>query len=146
MIENTLLESFQSSDNSTINIFIEYINCLEGIKSKIKNLHWAASKLPSKDKRGAHLYLDALLENVIEVQDSIAEQCQGALGIMNLDAINPHAVIATSTSQLMKYIESETISFYKRLPQSPKFIGIKAELETFIGTIEKYIYLFQLTD
>ena len=146
MLENTLFEPIYSQDNSTLDIYIEYINCLEGVKGKIKNLHWAASKLSSRDKRGAHIYLDALLDEVGNTQDTIAEQCQGILGIMSLDAVKPHTIVATSTSQLMKYIENETISFYKKLPQSPKFIGIKAEIESFIGIIEKYIYLFQLTD
>ena len=47
--------------------FINFINKLEGYKTKCKNLHWAAPK------KNIHVYLDDFLEKVKDFQDILAE-------------------------------------------------------------------------
>lgn len=68
------------SRSSIFNFFLTYVNVLEGIKTQIKNVHWASLRLPNSDKRGAHLYLDDFLEVVGNFQDLVAESAMGITG------------------------------------------------------------------
>lgn len=149
MIEDSLLapmfESEREISNPALSYFINYINVLEGVKTRIKNLHWAANRLPIRDKRGAHLYLDEFLEVVQDFQDTIAESSQGILGDMDLDAIQGTRFSVKCPCELMTYIEAKTRAFYDNMPSSSVYAGIKSETETFIVNIDKYTYLFNLT-
>lgn len=135
-----------ASTPSGLNFFITYINVLEGVKTKIKNLHWAAKKLPNADKRGAHLYLDELLEIVQDFQDTVAESSQGILGIMDTSAVCGTSFNCSSTKELVDYMKVKTEDFYVNLPAGSDYAGIKSETEVFIKDITKYTYLFQLTE
>ena len=135
-----------NKDTGLLAFFINYLSVLEGIKTKTKNLHWGAEKLPNRDKRGAHLYLDDFLEVISDFQDTIAESCQGLLGSMGLDAVHGIHFPATGTSDFVDYIRSRTIEFYVNLPKSTEYVCIKSETETFIVNIDKYKYLFKLTE
>ena len=61
--------------------FINFLNQLEGWKTKCKNLHWAAPK------KNIHVYLDDFLSVISDYQDSVAEDYQGILGHMAPNAI-----------------------------------------------------------
>lgn len=148
---DTLLTSIYESErddigNSELMFFITYINTLEGIKTKIKNLHWAAKRLSIQDKRGAHLYLDDFLDIVAGFQDTVAESSQGILGIMELNDVIGTPVPVISPKELLIYVKDKTIRFYDNIPSSSIYSGIKSETETFIKDINKYTYLFQLTE
>jgi hypothetical protein len=52
-------------------MFIDFINVLEGYKTRIKNLHWAAEAM------NIHLRLDEMLGVVSDYEDSIAEESMG---------------------------------------------------------------------
>lgn len=148
---DTLLTSIYESErddigNSELMFFITYINTLEGVKTKIKNLHWAAKRLPIQDKRGAHLYLDDFLDIVAGFQDTVAESSQGILGIMELNDVIGTPVPVISPKELLTYVKDKTIRFYDNMPSSSIYSGIKSETETFIKDINKYTYLFQLTE
>ena len=67
--EETVME--EDKDAGLFRFFHEYVNVLEGIKTQTKNVHWASLKLPNRDKRGAHLYLDDFLEEVGDFQDLV---------------------------------------------------------------------------
>ncbi len=40
-----------SPSNSELTFFTTFISVLEGIKTRIKNLHWASEKLDIRDKK-----------------------------------------------------------------------------------------------
>lgn len=63
-------------NTGTSEFFINFLNRLEGWKTKCKNLHWAAPK------KNIHVYLDEFLEILSKYQDSLAEEYQGLLGHM----------------------------------------------------------------
>lgn len=126
--------------------FIGYLNILEGMKTKIKNFHWAAKKLSNADKRGTHLYLDEFLDIVSDFQDKVAESYQGILGEMNVDSIAGVSISCSSTSELISYIIDKTTQFYNGMPTDSIYSGIKSETEVFILNLNKYKYLFRLTE
>lgn len=137
--------SQESPNPQGLDRFVQYICVLEGIKSKIKNLHWSAEKLPSSDKRGAHLYLDDFLGIVSDFQDTVAESSSGIYGSMPMNCIEGIGFSASSTDDLMNYVKDKTMPFYMTLEGDPRLAGIKSETEVFIKDIQKYIYLFRLT-
>ena len=57
----------ETTQISTELFFINFINKLEGFKTKCKNLHWSAPK------KNIHVYLDEFLDVISDYQDSIAE-------------------------------------------------------------------------
>lgn len=75
------------------------MNVLEGIKTQTKNVHWASLKLPNRDKRGAHLYLDDFLEEVGDFQDLVAESAMGITGDFLLTLIQFMALLSMLLQQ-----------------------------------------------
>lgn len=124
----------------TFSFFINFINRLEGWKTKCKNLHWAAPK------KNIHVYLDDFLEILSDYQDSLAEEIQGILG-----HIAPNKIIGTPSDVLnaMEFIleiKNCTLKFYSAIPDSIEYAGVRSECENFIHNIWKYKYLFELCD
>ena len=145
---DTLLQPLSSISGtpSGLQYFINYINVLEGAKTKIKNLHWGAKNLPNADKRGAHLYLDDFLGIVSDFQDTIAESSSGILGEMDLNDISGIGMTSTTPRDLINTLLDKTVSFYDNMPSGTQYVGIKSETETFIKDLTKYKYLFRLTE
>lgn len=119
-------------------VFLSYLSTLNGFLCRGKNLHWAAK---GKD---IHEYLDDLHEIIGKFQDAIAEGYMGILGQMGpLDV----QYVECNEEDPTKYIESllsETLTFYKRIPEDSEFKGISGETESFIQDVQKYKYLFSL--
>ena len=120
--------------------FINFLNQLEGWKTKCKNLHWAAPK------KNIHVYLDDFLSVISDYQDSIAEDYQGILGHMQPNAIKGIPCDCLNAIDFVKEVMIKTEEFYNRIPQDTCYVGIKSETETFIHNICKFKYLFELTD
>ena len=135
-----------SPGNSELTFFTTFISVLEGIKTRIKNLHWASEKLDIRDKRGARLYLDEFLDAVIGYQDRLAESCQGILGSMSTSAISGTPFAADNPAELMAYCKEKTLDFYDNLPGGAVYAGIRSETEALILDINKYTFLFGLTE
>lgn len=135
----------ETATHSGLQFFIDYINVLEGLKTKIKNLHWAAKKLSCSNKRGAHLYLDELLDIVAGFQDTVAESSQGILGEMNTSDVQGIPVPTNDPMETVKWALVKTMAFYDTIPVGTEYVGIKSETEVFIKDLTKYKYLFNLT-
>ena len=128
-------------------IFLDYINFLEGIKTHCKAMHWGIMNVKIKDKRGAHIYLDDFLKTISDYQDMIAEVTQGVLGnFITLSNIKGKVVpqgVAETPYDFCQWLQTNVITFYKNINDSC-FVGIKSETETFIKNIQTYKYLFNL--
>lgn len=124
----------------TFTFFINFLNRLEGWKTKCKNLHWAAPK------KNIHVYLDDFLEILSDYQDSLAEEIMGIYHKMQPNAITGIPSSALNASDLINEIEASTLKFYSSLEDTPNLAGVKSEAETFIHNIHKYKYLFSLCD
>jgi hypothetical protein len=129
-----------SSMNSNSTKFIDFLNKLEGWKTKCKNLHWASHK------KNIHTYLDDFLEVLQEYQDGLAEEEMGIYGRMLPNVIVGISSMATNAKEFIQEIKTATLIFYEGLPQDAVHAGIRSECETFIHNINKYVYLFSLTD
>lgn len=120
--------------------FINFLNQLEGWKTKCKNLHWAAPK------KNIHVYLDEFLSILSDYQDGLAEEYQGLLGHMQPNVIKGIVSNTLNAIDFISEVKQSTFKFYSRIPEGIEFSGIKSECETFIHNILKYKYLFELCD
>lgn len=120
--------------------FINFLNRLEGWKTKCKNLHWAAPK------KNIHVYLDEFLEILSDYQDSLAEEYQGLLGHMQPNTIKGTPSDTLNAIDFIMEVKMSTCKFYEAIPEGVNYAGIRSECETFIHNILKYKYLFELCD
>ena len=130
----------ETTQISTEQFFINFINKLEGFKTKCKNLHWAAPK------KNIHVYLDEFLSVISDYQDSIAEDYQGILGHMQPNVIEGVKSQSLNAIDFINEVKIATETFYNKIPNDVCYVGIKSETETFIHNIFKYKYLFEITD
>ena len=134
-INNNIVESINPNE-----LFTTFINRLEGWKTKCKNLHWSAPK------KNIHTYLDEFLDVLSDYQDGLAEEIMGITGKFQPNMLKG---IPSDTLNAMDFIEEvkiATLTFYDKIPQESIYKGVTSECETFIHNINKYIYLFGLTD
>src|SRR5699024_39445 len=146
MYEDILLSPIETTrrqeelNTGTSEFFINFLNRLEGWKTKCKNLHWAAPK------KNIHVYLDEFLEILSEYQDSLAEEYQGLLGHMQPNVIKGVVSEALNAIDFINEVKGYTYKFYDALSKETTYAGIRSECETFIHNILKYKYLFELCD
>lgn len=141
--ENSLFTPMESSRNIEVSgsqFFINFLNQLEGWKTKCENLHWAAPK------KNIHVYLGEFLDILSDYQDGLAEEYQGLLGHMQPNAIKGVESSSLNAIDFISEVKQGTLKFYSRIPEGIEFSGIKSECETFIHNILKYKYLFELCD
>ena len=136
----TPMESSRSTKVSGSQFFINFLNQLEGWKTKCKNLHWAAPK------KNIHVYLDEFLDILSNYQDSLAEEYQGLLGHMQPNIIKGTPCDCLNAIDFINEVKSNTYKYYDNIPEGTSYAGIKSECETFIHNILKYKYLFELCD
>lgn len=143
MFGDILLEPIGKSPEQVLDkteIFLTFINRLEGWKTKCKNLHWAAPK------KNIHVYLDEFLTILSDYQDSLAEEYQGLLGHMQPNAVKGTPSEVLNALDMILEIKIETLKFYETIPTGVEYSGIRSECETFIHNVLKYKYLFELCD
>lgn len=143
MFGDILLEPIGKNPEQVLDkteIFLTFINRLEGWKTKCKNLHWAAPK------KNIHVYLDEFLAILSDYQDSLAEEYQGLLGHMQPNAVKGTPSDVLNALDMILEIKIETLKFYETIPTGVEYSGIRSECETFIHNILKYKYLFELCD
>lgn len=136
----TPMESSRSTEVSGSQFFINFLNQLEGWKTKCKNLHWAAPK------KNIHVYLDEFLDVLSDYQDGLAEEYQGLLGHMQPNVIKGTPCDCLNAIDFINEVKSNTYKYYNNIPEGTSYAGIKSECETFIHNILKYKYLFELCD
>ena len=144
MFQDSLLNHMEepeiSKEITDNQFFINFLNQLEGWKTKCKNLHWSAPK------KNIHVYLDEFLSILSDYQDGLAEGYQGILGKMAPNAIKGISSGALNATDFIQEVKLGTLKFYESIPQETIYKGITSECETFIQNINKYDYLFHLCD
>ena len=135
------LELEKINNNTPKNqIFINFLNQIEGWKTKCKNLHWAAPK------KNIHKDLDDFLKVLSDYQDSIAEDYQGTFERFQPNILKGIPCDCLNAIDFIREITTKTKEFYNKITDDVDYVGIKAETETFIHNIKVYTYLFGLDD
>lgn len=116
---------------------INYINKLQGYKTAIKNLHWSSKHMSE------HKLLDDIADSVANNQDEIAEMCQGLYGKIKLNELKPKRYNITNSKKMLLDMLRDTKSFYSSI-KGRDLSGVRSVVETFIGEINKFVYLMEM--
>lgn len=127
--------------------FISKINYLEGVKTKIKAMHWGSKNLNVKNTLGVHKFLDEYLDILSSFQDTLAESSQGILGVFDHNLYRGEFYSNVQLpGELLSDILINMQSFHKSLCCNNVYSGICSEIEVFILNTNKYKYLFNLVE
>lgn len=116
---------------------LNYINKLQGYKTAIKNLHWSSKHMSE------HKLLDDIATTVSDNQDEIAEMCQGLYGKIKINELKPKRYKITNSKKMLYDLLRDTKTFYSSL-KGRDLSGVRSVVETFIGEINKFVYLMDM--
>lgn len=116
-----------------------YINKLEGYKTAIKSMHWDATNMSE------HKLWDDIASAVSDIQDNVSEMAQGIYGQISKNTLKPETYNVSSQQQFLNDILSSTKEFYQSIKEGDDYIGIRSEIEAFIGEVNKFKYLMDIT-
>lgn len=123
-----------------------YLNKLEGYKTRVKNIHWAAKLLPYNEKESAHVKLDEIFDELGDYQDSIAEVYMGSfhksLPMGFLKGILPDT---NDPLELIEMLRGDLVLFHSQHKDDMMYIGMINSTEDFIQTLDNKRYLTDLT-
>lgn len=119
---------------------LNYIEECEAWKVGIKNLHWSA------DNMSQHELCDDIADEISNFEDLVSEVEQSISGKIKLNGFTPKSYKITSLKSFVEGVISASQSFLKELEgMGEKYVGIKSECETFIGTMQRKLYLVNFT-
>ena len=119
---------------------LKYIEQCEGWKVGIKNLHWSA------DNMSQHELCDDIASEISDFEDLVSEVEQSISGKIKLNGFTPKSYKIVSLKSFVEDVISASQDFLKKLDgMGNKYIGIKSECETFIGTMQRKLYLVNFT-
>lgn len=119
---------------------LNYIEECEAWKVGIKNLHWSA------DNMSQHELCDDIADEISNFEDLVSEIEQSISGKIKLNGFTPKSYKITSLKSFVEDVISSSKSFLKKLEgMGEKYVGIKSECETFIGTMQRKLYLVNFT-
>ena len=115
---------------------IEYMSNLEGYHQLLKGLHWSATH------HALHILTDEIDEEVLKVEDSIAECVMGIMdtrfGIGDLKTMLPGA---KTLDALLKEMKSDLIEFKNFVGDDAECAGLQNILDDYMQNINKWNYL-----
>lgn len=131
MENSTPIDAYQDfEDNTKI-----FLCVLEGIKTRLKNMHW------NTDKLSIHTQIDEVLADIDHAQDSIAEEVQGIFGRYDDFFLRSIVIEVDRYTDMLSFIKDRFIGYGDSLPDSIIYASIKGICEDIIGKINVYEYL-----
>lgn len=119
---------------------LNYIEECESWKVAIKNLHWSASNMSQ------HELCDDIASSISDFEDLVSEVEQSITGKIKLNGFTPKSYEIKSLKGFVEDVISSSQSFLKELEgMGDKYVGIKSECETFIGDMQRKLYLVNFT-
>ena len=134
-MNETLLTTVPEIRNAPI---VEFLNQIEGWKTKCKNLHWSAAS------KSIHDLLGDFGDILSDCQDGLAEGYMGIRGKLDSSILRGTPCHVITPDAFISEVRIATITFYDSIPRETVYKGIMSECETFIQNINKYVYLFNL--
>ena len=116
-----------------------FINKLQTYKTAIKNLHWSSKNMSE------HKLWDEIADTVANIQDEVAEIAQGIFGQIKPNELKPRRYNITNSKKTISDMLKDTKLFYATIKRGENNIGIRSTVENFIGELEKYQYLMDLS-
>ena len=115
---------------------ISFLSNIEGYHQTLKELHWSATH------HALHILTDDMDEEVLKVEDSIAECVMGILdtkfGIRDLKTMLPEA---KTLDGLLKEMKRDLIEFKNFVGDDAECAGLQNILDDYMQNINKWNYL-----
>jgi len=119
---------------------LSFINKCEKWKVEIKNFHWSA------DNMSQHELCDDIASSISDFEDLVSEVEQSISGKIKLNALTPEEANETTLKAFVEDVISDSKDFLKELEgMGENYIGIKSECESFIGDMQRKLYLVNFT-
>lgn len=119
---------------------LNYINLCEKWKVQIKEIHWRANNLSQ------HKLCDDIASAISDFEDLVSEVEQSISGKIKKGELKPDNANEVELKPFVEDVISSSQSFLKELDgMGEKYIGIKSECESFIGTMQRNLYLVNFT-
>lgn len=119
-------------------VFNEYLNFIEGAKTRLKNIHWG------EEDNSKHVYLDDLSEEVGEFEDKIAEAGQAGFGRFKDGEIQGDKVEEDDPVKICQMIFDRTIEFRKELEGKDEYNGEISWIDDFLAFLKQSKYRLQM--
>jgi len=115
---------------------ISFLSNIEGYHQTLKELHWSATH------HALHILTDDMDEEVLKVEDSIAECVMGILdtkfGVRDLKTMLPEA---KTLDALLKEMKKDLIEFKNFVGDDAECAGLQNILDDYMQNINKWNYL-----
>ena len=119
---------------------LDFINKCESWKVEIKELHWAS------DNMSQHELCDTIASAISDFEDLVSEVEQSISGKIKLNTLSPDKAKETNLKIFVEDVINSSQDFLKELEKmGDKYIGIKSECESFIGVMQRNLYLVNFT-
>lgn len=140
------IQSMSGSDDNELEkaekqekkVFNEYLNFIEGAKTRLKNIHWG------EEDNSKHVYLDDLSEDVGEFEDKIAEAGQAGFGRFKDGEIQGDKVEEDDPVKICQMIFDRTIEFRKELEGKDEYNGEISWIDDFLASLKQSKYRLQM--
>lgn len=119
-------------------VFNEYLNFIEGAKTRLKNIHWG------EEDNSKHVYLDDLSEEVGEFEDKIAEAGQAGFGRFKDGEIQGDKIEEDDPVKICQMIFDRTIEFRKELEGKDEYNGEISWIDDFLASLKQSKYRLQM--
>lgn len=114
-------------------------NKLQGCGTRLKELHWDASSL------SMHRLVDDFTADFREFEDSLMENAQAIFGFVEVGSLNPVLPEAKTFLELLEDVRGMLVNIKKEAKDSMMWTGIINITDDFFATVNKYIYLTNIT-
>lgn len=133
------LVSQQAGSMSDNSYMMGLLKKIEGYKTKLKELHWAAKN------NSTHVRIDEFLDKLSDYEDAIAEDCQGIEGQVRVGTFSSIPCGASDIFEVLEAIKNDLISIKNTYDNNPEYIGVINETEDFFHTLKLYKYLLTIS-
>jgi hypothetical protein len=114
-------------------------NKLQGCGTRLKELHWDASSL------SIHKLVDEFTTEFREFEDNLMENAQALFGFVEVGSLNPVLPEAKNFLELLEDVRGMLVTIKKEAKDSMMWSGIINIVDDFFATVNKYIYLANIT-
>lgn len=128
----------KSEDTECKEIFKKYLNFIEGMKTRLKNVHW------KEEDNAVHVYLDDLTNDVSEFEDKLAEAGQSEFGRFQDGDIQGESIEESNPIRLCEMIFDKTKEFRSELEEREDYEGEISWIDDFLATLKQTKYRLQL--
>lgn len=134
----TSVDVIDIDENEDKEIFRDYLNFIEGAKTRIKNVHW------TEEDNAKHVYLDELSEEVSKFEDKIAEAGQANFGRFKDGEIVGSDIQTSDPIMIVDLLLDMTSSFRSKLSERLVYNGEISWVDDFLATLKQSKYRLQL--